>query len=252
MVLKSGDRVQGKICRSVRGISEADNAKCSCIGDEFPPIGDTPAEQCRQAHSAKGALQTRFMDLTTAENNFELLVPEEEEEENEGGDCEERELLLSDKDTKERDAKLRRPLKKRRRGFCQAEFRSFDLVFLNLPTLILRPYDNVGKGELGAAEKLVDAELASPIQHDSLEHPIPGTSRPVKSMDESGKKPPALANLIHKNPSRPKPLTARSFIYARKTGTTSLAEPVLAPQPKTVRPPSPALVYISTKPPIPD
>ncbi|KAJ3885373.1 hypothetical protein GG344DRAFT_82782 [Lentinula edodes] len=110
MVLKSSDRVQSKICRSVQGISEAGKAKCSCTGDGFLPIDDTPAEQYRQAHSAKGASQTRFMDLMTPENNFELLVPEEEEEENEGGDCEEREHLLPEEDAEERDAKLRRPL----------------------------------------------------------------------------------------------------------------------------------------------
>ncbi|KAJ3805764.1 pre-mRNA splicing factor component-domain-containing protein [Lentinula aff. lateritia] len=150
--------------------------------DGFPSIGDTPREQRLQAHSAKRALQTGFMNLPKPENNFELLVPEEE---NEGGDGEERGLLLSEEDAEERDAKSRRAHEEEEKRILS---RRTQVVRLGLPlpanfdaaTLLehLSRYDNVEEGELGAAQKLGDAELASLIQHDSLEHPIPGTSRP--------------------------------------------------------------------------
>ncbi|KAF8825634.1 hypothetical protein HHX47_DHR6000138 [Lentinula edodes] len=150
--------------------------------DGFPSIGDTPREQRLQAHSAKRALQTGFMNLPKPENNFELLVPEEE---NEGGDGEERGLLLSEEDAEERDAKLRRAREEEEKRILS---RRTQVVRLGLPlpanfdaaTLLehLSRYDDVEEGELGAAQKLGDAELASLIQHDSLEHPIPGTSRP--------------------------------------------------------------------------
>ncbi|KAJ3929217.1 MAG: pre-mRNA splicing factor component-domain-containing protein [Lentinula lateritia] len=150
--------------------------------DGFPSIGDTPREQRLQAHSAKRALQTGFMNLPKPAYNFELLVPEEE---NEGGDGEERGLLLSEEDAEERDAKLRRAREEEEKRILS---RRTQVVRLGLPlpanfdaaTLLehLSRYDDVEEGELGAAQKLGDAELASLIQHDSLEHPIPGTSRP--------------------------------------------------------------------------
>ncbi|GAW07510.1 Pre-mRNA-splicing factor CEF1 [Lentinula edodes] len=151
--------------------------------DGFPSIGDTPREQRLQAHSAKRALQTGFMNLPKPENNFELLVPEEEE--NEGGDGEDRGLVLSEEDAEERDAKLRRAREEEEKRILS---RRTQVVRLGLPrpanvdaaTLLeqLSLYDDVEEGELGAAQKLVDAELASIIQHDSLEYPIPGTLRP--------------------------------------------------------------------------
>ncbi|KAJ4498883.1 pre-mRNA splicing factor component-domain-containing protein [Lentinula lateritia] len=150
--------------------------------DGFPSIGDTPREQRLQAHSAKRALQIGMMNFPKPENNFELLVPEEE---NEGGDGEERGLLLSEEDAEERDAKLRRAREEEEKRILS---RRTQVVRLGLPrpanfdaaTLLehLSLYDDVEEGELGAAQKLGDAELASLIQHNSLEHPIPGTSRP--------------------------------------------------------------------------
>ncbi|KAJ3901044.1 hypothetical protein F5879DRAFT_992322 [Lentinula edodes] len=77
----------------------------------------------------------------------------------------------------------------------------------------------------------------------------PPSDTQVKFADESEKKSTAAANPTHKTPSRPKPLTPH-VSFTPKTRTTTSAEPVLAPQHKTVRPPSPALV--TNQAPIPD
>ncbi|KAJ3788793.1 pre-mRNA splicing factor component-domain-containing protein [Lentinula aff. detonsa] len=150
--------------------------------DGFPSIGSTPREQRIQVNSTKRALQAGFMNLPKPENNFELLVPEEEGEDDEDT----REHALSEEDAEERDARLRRVREEEETRILS---RRTQAVRLGLPrpadvdaaTLLeqLSMYDDdADGGKLGAAQKLVAAEVASLIQHDSLEHPIPGTSRP--------------------------------------------------------------------------
>jgi len=147
----------------------------------FASIGDTPREQRLHANSAKRALQAGFMNLPKPENNFELLVPEDEDE----GHDDTRESLLSEEDAEERDAKLRRAREEEERRIIA---RRTEVVRLSLPrpanvdasSLLeqLSIYDDGEESDSSPARKLVDEELASLIEHDSLEHPIPGTSRP--------------------------------------------------------------------------
>ncbi|KAJ3971424.1 pre-mRNA splicing factor component-domain-containing protein [Lentinula raphanica] len=151
--------------------------------DGFPSVGDTPREQRMQVNSAKRALQAGFMNLPKPENNFELLVPEEEDE---GEEVDTREHVLSEEDAEERDAKLRRAREEEEKRILA---RRTQVVRLGLPrpadvdatTLFkqLSIYDDDAEdNQLSETQKLIDAELASLIEHDALEHPLPGTSRP--------------------------------------------------------------------------
>ncbi|KIK63833.1 hypothetical protein GYMLUDRAFT_40917 [Collybiopsis luxurians FD-317 M1] len=148
----------------------------------FQSVGDTPREQRLHANSAKRALQAGFMNLPKPENNFELLVPEDEEE----GVDDTRENVLSEEDAEERDARLRRAREEEERRILA---RRTQVVRLGLPrpanvdaaSLLeqLSIYDDDRQdGEIDPARKFVDAEIAALLQHDSIEHPIPGTSRP--------------------------------------------------------------------------
>lgn len=148
--------------------------------DGFSSIGDTPREQRLHTNSAKRALQAGFMNLPKPENNFELLVPEDEDE----GHDDSRESMMSVEDAEERDAKLRRAYEEEQRRILA---RRTEVVRLGLPrpadvnasSLLqqLSAYDD-DTDDIDVARKLVDEELASLIQHDSIEHPIPGTTRP--------------------------------------------------------------------------
>ncbi|KAJ7172754.1 pre-mRNA splicing factor component-domain-containing protein [Mycena filopes] len=138
----------------------------------FTPVGDTPREQRLRTNSAKRALIAGFNSLPTPENNFELLVPEEEDEEDVNG------TALSEEDAAERDAKSKRLREEQQR---KALARRSQVVQRGLP----RP-PNVDVGGLLArlnidedeeAQKLINKELAELLQHDSVAHPIPGTSR---------------------------------------------------------------------------
>ncbi|KAJ4488275.1 pre-mRNA splicing factor component-domain-containing protein [Lentinula aciculospora] len=149
--------------------------------DGFPSIGDTPREQRIQVNSAKHALKAGFMNLPKPENNFELLVPEE----NEGDDDDDVREPASSEDAEERDAKLRHAREEEEKRILA---RRTQVVQLGLPrpadadfvTLMeqLSMHDYAEGGEFAAAQKLVDAEISLLIQHDTVEHPIPGTSRP--------------------------------------------------------------------------
>lgn len=147
--------------------------------DGYSSVSDTPREQRMRAHAAKRALKAGFSNLPKPENNFELLVPEDEV------DDENHEVTtLSEEDAAERDARIRR---KRDEEEKKALARRSHAVQQGLPRpanvdieRLLQGLSLVEEDEPGLrpARRLVDLELVNLLQHDSIVHPIPGTSRP--------------------------------------------------------------------------
>ncbi|EGO01173.1 hypothetical protein SERLA73DRAFT_72143 [Serpula lacrymans var. lacrymans S7.3] len=138
-------------------------------------VVQTPLDQRLRNNHAKSSLKAGFMNLPKPENNFELLVPEDEEED----------VAIQDaveEDAAERDARLkrlraeeeRRALARRSQTVQQGLPRPANV---NLESLLENL--NLGEGDgLDEARKLVNAELASLLQHDAITYPIPGTSLP--------------------------------------------------------------------------
>lgn len=136
-------------------------------------VGDTPREQRIHLTSTKRALQAGFSSLPKPENNFELLVPEDEDDgEGEGG-----ERVMMEEDAAERDARARRMREEEER---KALARRTQAVQHGLP----RP-PNVDVEQLLAhlsisaedePSRLVNAELAALLRHDSIAFPLPGTA----------------------------------------------------------------------------
>lgn len=146
--------------------------------DGYSTIGDTPREQRLRNDSAKRALKAGFMSLPKPENNFELLVPEDED----GDEEQVNGFALSEEDAAERDARLKRRQEEEQR---KALARRTQAVQLGLPRpanvdlekLLLDLSLDEGEGT-DEAQRLVDTELVQLLQHDSITHPVPGTSRP--------------------------------------------------------------------------
>ncbi|KAH9901674.1 pre-mRNA splicing factor component-domain-containing protein [Cubamyces lactineus] len=145
--------------------------------DGFSTVGDTPREQRLRTSSAKRALKAGFMNLPKPENNFELLVPEDEEEEAAGGGP------MSEEDAAERDARIKRMREEEER---KALARRSQVVQRGLPRpavvdvarLMADLTMDDDTSDLGAAAKLVHAEIADLLHHDSIAHPLPGTIHP--------------------------------------------------------------------------
>ncbi|RDX45467.1 Cc.Cdc5 protein [Lentinus brumalis] len=140
--------------------------------------GATPRSEAGATSSTKRALKAGFQNLPKPENNFELLVPEEEDEELVAG------RAMTEEDAAERDARLRRIREEEER---KALARRSQVVQRGLP----RPanvdvarlmadltVDDDESSDLGAAARLVHAEIADLLHHDSIAHPIPGTIHP--------------------------------------------------------------------------
>ncbi|GBE79444.1 pre-mRNA splicing factor component-domain-containing protein [Sparassis latifolia] len=143
----------------------------------YSAVGETPRDQRLRTTSAKRALKAGFMSLPKPENNFELLVPEDEE-------VEETEGVMAEEDSGDRDARLKQLREEEER---KALARRTQVVQRGLPRPatvdVVRLLEDLSiteseGAELAPAEKLVHAELADLLQHDSIAHPIPGTSRP--------------------------------------------------------------------------
>ena len=141
-------------------------------------VAETPRESRMRESASKRALRDGFMNLPKPENNFELMVPEDEEDETAQG-------LMREEDAAERDAKLKRAREEEER---KALARRSQPIKLGLP----RPTNvdveellgdlRLDDGELpsgfASPQRLVDAELVQLLYHDSLTHPLPGTSHP--------------------------------------------------------------------------
>ncbi len=135
----------------------------------FNAVADTPR---LRANSAKGALRAGFMNLPKAENNFELVVPEDEED----GDV--ALAAMSLEDAAERDARIKKLQEIEEQ---KALARRSQAVKLGLPRptnvdpeVLLKRLDVTDD----AAERLINAEVVQLLLHDSIAHPLPGTSRP--------------------------------------------------------------------------
>ena len=137
--------------------------------------GQTPREQRLRVDSAKRALKAGFMSLPKPENNFELLVPEDEEDEQTSGP-------MVEEDAAERDARLKRIREEEERRILARRSKPVQLG-LPRPARVdvaqLMQDLNIGDDdELTDARKLINAELASLLLHDSIAHPLPGTNLP--------------------------------------------------------------------------
>ncbi|EMD34487.1 hypothetical protein CERSUDRAFT_117334 [Gelatoporia subvermispora B] len=149
----------------------------------FSGVGATPREQRIHMNSAKRALKNAFMSLPKPENNFELLVPEDEEDEE---TAESR--RIAEEDAEERDARLRRQREEEER---KALARRSQVVQRGLPRppmvdverlLANLTMEDGVPSDVAAAENLVHAEMVDLLRHDSIAHPIPGTSIPGGTM----------------------------------------------------------------------
>ncbi|KDQ59393.1 hypothetical protein JAAARDRAFT_56409 [Jaapia argillacea MUCL 33604] len=147
--------------------------------DGYTPVSETPHEQRMRDVSSKRSLRASFMSLPKPENNFELLVPEEDDSADTIEDP-----ILSEEDAAERDARLRRQKEEEQR---KALARRSQVVQRGLPrpadTDVDRLLSDLSIGEeydptFQRAMKLVDIELVELLNHDTIAHPIPGTSRP--------------------------------------------------------------------------
>ncbi|RSH85587.1 Pre-mRNA-splicing factor cef1 [Saitozyma podzolica] len=154
------------------------------INDAAMGYGETPMDEKRRAAAARRALKAGFAALPRPENNFELAEEEEEEPEDE-------EVVMTEEDAAERDARLkaaraeeeRRELERRssvvKRGLPRPA--NIDALAL-LKQLNLATADE--EGEIAAAMRAVNLEVSALMKHDSLAHPLPGTSVPGGSYSE--------------------------------------------------------------------
>ena len=115
------------------------------------------------------------MSLPRPENNFELLVPDDEPVEGPT-------ISLSEQDASERDEKLKRAQQEEELRVLN---RRSQVVKLGLPrpigvdmtVLVGNLSLEVLDSELARAQELVNAELVKLVHHDSVEYPVPGTTR---------------------------------------------------------------------------
>ncbi|KAF7796513.1 hypothetical protein EIP86_007691 [Pleurotus ostreatoroseus] len=143
--------------------------------DGLPLVGDTPREQRMHLTSAKRALQAGFRSLPRPENNFELLVPEDEEDGLEGvGEREE--------DAAERDARNKRQREEEERKALARRTQSVQRGLPRPPNVdveaLLGKLNLSEEASTSDAITLIHGELADLLRHDSIAHPIPGTSHP--------------------------------------------------------------------------
>ncbi|ORX34693.1 pre-mRNA splicing factor component-domain-containing protein [Kockovaella imperatae] len=142
------------------------------INDGDSVYGETPREEKIRLAATRRALQAGFKNLPAPENNFELAEDEEEPEEEEP-------VVMTEEDAAERDARLKaaRELEEK----LELERRS-SVVKRGLP----RPANvdvrtmfkllNEAAEDLTSAVQMINFEMANLMRHDSLAHPIPGTS----------------------------------------------------------------------------
>jgi len=140
--------------------------------ESFSQVGATPRERRFAADKTKRTLRVGFESLPQPENNFELLVPEDEEVD---GDAKPAVV----EDAAERDARERR----QREAAVKRELaRRSIIVQRSLPRPpvidVNRLMEQFGRDETDELEGRVNEEMVKLMQHDSIAHPLPGTSRP--------------------------------------------------------------------------
>lgn len=139
--------------------------------------GETPADDRRRMKDARRALKAGFASLPKPENNFELTDEVEEDEEEDEG------VALTEEDAAERDARLKAAREEEER--LELARRS-QVVKKGLPRpanvderAILRQLNSTLEdvdASLTAAINLINVEMAQLMKHDSLAHPVPGSS----------------------------------------------------------------------------
>ncbi|WWC66689.1 pre-mRNA-splicing factor CEF1 [Kwoniella pini CBS 10737] len=149
------------------------------INDGDSIYSATPRDEKRRLAEARRVLKAGFEALPKPENNFELAETEEDEEE------EEEAVPLSEEDAAERDRRLKaaRELEER----LELERRSL-VVKKSLPRPInvntykileeLNAVEVDADSVMAAAFRMVNLEVAMLMKHDSIAHPLPGTSTP--------------------------------------------------------------------------
>ncbi|RSH80483.1 Pre-mRNA-splicing factor cef1 [Apiotrichum porosum] len=140
--------------------------------------GDTPSDDRRRVKDAKRALKAGFAALPRPENNFELEDPEDDDEEDD-------EVEMTEEDAAERDARLKAEREEEER--LELERRS-QVVKKGLPRPAnvdtrslfreLTAATADAEESLAAAIAMINLEVAALVKHDSLAHPLPGTSNP--------------------------------------------------------------------------
>lgn len=150
------------------------------INDDASVYGETPMNDRRRLAESRRALKAGFAALPKPENNFELAETEEDEEEAEEAEP------LTEEDAAERDARLkaareeeeRRELERRstviKKGLPRPVNVNTYKLLDDLNSAIVEQTDE----EMAAAFKLVNLEVAMLMKHDSIAHPLPGTSTP--------------------------------------------------------------------------
>jgi len=142
------------------------------INDAASAYGETPQNDKRKLQAARRALQAGFLALPKPENNFELAEDEDEEAEAEVA-------VMTEEDAAEHDARMKaaRELEER----LELARRS-SVVKLNLPRPanidLHRLLHELESDEDDATVRLINEEMASLMKHDSLAHPLPGTTAP--------------------------------------------------------------------------
>ncbi|KDQ12247.1 hypothetical protein BOTBODRAFT_134736 [Botryobasidium botryosum FD-172 SS1] len=144
-------------------------------------VGDTPRDQRLRVSAAKRALKLGFESLPAPRNEFEIMMPDDEEGDEEEGEAN---GVLSEEDAAERDARIQRRREEEER---KALARRSTAVQRGLPRPVNVDIERLlaelslvseDDSELDRAQKLVDIEVARIMEHDSIAHPLPGTSRP--------------------------------------------------------------------------
>lgn len=141
------------------------------INDQTPMYGATPQEDKRRLSQNRRALKAGFAALPQPENNFELA--EEEDDEEEDGE----EAVLTVEDAAERDARLAAARAEEER--LEMERRS-TVVKRSLPRPanvdVSRILGDLTEDETSDVIHLINLEMAALMKHDSLAHPLPGSS----------------------------------------------------------------------------
>jgi pre-mRNA-splicing factor CDC5/CEF1 len=143
-------------------------------GDHSTPRDDLRDQQLHSI-SAKRALKAGFMNLPRPENNFELLVPDD-------GPSEGPVFTSSEQDASDRDEKLKRAQHEEELRVLNRRSQAIQLglprpINVDITALIQNLSLEVIDPELTHAQELVNAEFVKLVHHDSVEYPLPGTTR---------------------------------------------------------------------------
>ncbi|PWN28725.1 hypothetical protein BDZ90DRAFT_230745 [Jaminaea rosea] len=139
-------------------------------------VAGTPFDERRAQKAAKQDLLSALRNLPRPKNDFELVLDDEDEEDDDEEDDDDQLISISE-DAADRDARMRQEKEEER---LKALARRSLVVQRDLP----RPANvdaqqllaTLNKGKQTAAQRLVLREMVALIKHDTLAHPIAGSS----------------------------------------------------------------------------